>query len=78
VRHDERVRAGTAASDRGPDRVLDPLANERVAVGHKPRAAGLGAPEERDGRPHAGLGGGLRPADFGQLGLALDAAAGLE
>ena len=49
-----------------------------LAVGDQPGAAGLGTAEQLDRRPHARLGGGLRPADPRQLGLALDAAAGLE
>ena len=40
-----------------------------------PLPSGSARRRSRDGRPHAGFGGGLRPADSSQLGVALDAAA---
>ena len=78
VRDDQRVRAGAAPCDRRADRVLDELGGDRFAVGDQPGSAGLGPAQQLGRGAHARLGRGLRPPDPGELGVALDAAAGLE
>ena len=70
--------AAPCARERLVDGRLDPLARERLAVVEQRAVRGLGLAQHPRDDGHAGLRGGLRAADPGELVRVLHAAAGVE